>query len=1011
MDQVTVQHFNSFTEKSATRTEADVQNAIASFLLGAGLGIEGEELGSPRLEKQLGDGTKRRIDVMDGRLLIECKRDLNKSNILDDGILQVAGYRDTVVSQNGEGYAAVLTDGLRWVLISPFGVEPRAIAEYLIDLHDAQAPLRLAYWLQSLLGTAAALKPTKQNIDERLATNSPNYKNNVALLTEIYEMNSGLPQVQISKHLWSRMLRTALGSAFKDDVTLFVRHTFLVCFAEIIAHHVLGFDTKSLSAKEIVSGEKFKAYKVANVVEEDFFDWVAEVPGGEKFVRRLSTELSQFDWSTVEHDVLKDLYEAVIPPKIRKELGEYYTPDWLAQEVVDRAVTDPLGQRVLDPSCGSGTFVFHSIRRLIAAGRDAGLNNLEILERAQRQIAGVDIHPVSKVLAAVTYLLALGSDILSARRSLSVPIYIGDSVQWNQFEEDQEGGTFDIPLEAQDVASGHFAKTSTLFSFGEELRLPLMPDLSVDAFESLISDLADKAKLYDDPKQKKPEIGRILSKHGVVQDTHLEGFREVFRQLCELNADGRDHIWGYFIRNQLRPLWMSRPENQFDVLVGNPPWLRYNLMSTEMQSAYKELSIPRNIWRGEKFASKQDLVGLFIVRAVEKYLKVGGTFSFLTPRSVLTAPAYEGFRSGVWSNAAYFATPLTARFTELWDLAAWKEELFPVPSAAIFGARAETLGWQKKVLRVNKSDLSRRDESEVKTRTGTESHQSPYAEIALQGATLSPFYMFFVKQEEDEVAGLLPGPSGTRYARSERSPYERNGQWGDKPGIEGFVEEEFFTEVVTGESLVPFGVRETKTAVLPIVNGVFQERPLDLERTFPHFAERWESCDELHQNLANMSLLDRVDYQRTLRKQLPTARFRVIYNSAGSNIYPVKLVDEPWVVSNKCYWIRAENEFEADYLTALLSSERIIELVNPLQTSGNYGPRDIHRIPFELAIPRFDASQSVHRELAELGHGCHLKVANYLAQSLVSLRRQRAEISSLLLSESAKIDALVRAMI
>jgi type I restriction-modification system DNA methylase subunit len=51
---------------------------------------------------------------------------------------------------------------------------------------------------------------------------------------------------------------------------------------------------------------------------------------------------------------MKVLYESVIAAATRHSLGEYYTPDWLAGEIVDAVITDPLQQRVLDPACGSG---------------------------------------------------------------------------------------------------------------------------------------------------------------------------------------------------------------------------------------------------------------------------------------------------------------------------------------------------------------------------------------------------------------------------------------------------------------------------------------------------------------------------------------------------------------------------------------------------------------------------------------------------------------------------------
>ncbi len=49
---------------------------------------------------------------------------------------------------------------------------------------------------------------------------------------------------------------------------------------------------------------------------------------------------------------MKVLYESAIDAKQRHDLGDYYTPDWLAECLVAATVTDPLHQRVLDPACG-----------------------------------------------------------------------------------------------------------------------------------------------------------------------------------------------------------------------------------------------------------------------------------------------------------------------------------------------------------------------------------------------------------------------------------------------------------------------------------------------------------------------------------------------------------------------------------------------------------------------------------------------------------------------------------
>ena len=63
---------------------------------------------------------------------------------------------------------------------------------------------------------------------------------------------------------------------------------------------------------------------------------------------------------------------AVIPDggKTDRQLGEYYTPSWLARVMVRELVDDPLNQRVLDPACGSVTFVAEAVTHFIAAAHE-----------------------------------------------------------------------------------------------------------------------------------------------------------------------------------------------------------------------------------------------------------------------------------------------------------------------------------------------------------------------------------------------------------------------------------------------------------------------------------------------------------------------------------------------------------------------------------------------------------------------------------------------------------------
>src|SRR5699024_7621266 len=125
----------------------------------------------------------------------------------------------------------------------------------------------------------------------------------------------------------------------------------------------------------LMRGDTFENAGIFNVVEADFFDWILAADGGTRFVSRLVRRVGVFDWDATDHDVLKTLYESVIRADTRKHLGEYYTPDWLAEAIVTEPITEPLGQKVLDPACGSGTFIFHTVRHIIRAGEAQGWDN------------------------------------------------------------------------------------------------------------------------------------------------------------------------------------------------------------------------------------------------------------------------------------------------------------------------------------------------------------------------------------------------------------------------------------------------------------------------------------------------------------------------------------------------------------------------------------------------------------------------------------------------------------
>ncbi len=930
------------------------------MLLGGGLNLSGHDL-DVELETQVGD--RRRIDVEVGFTVIEVKKDLRSAAVVKAAEDQLKGYVATRSEQTGQHYVGILTDGADWRAYHLQGDALVRATQFQLKgaRPDGQG---LLFWLEGVLSTIRGIRPTPAEISRRLGADSASHAMDRTILASLYAEHGHLPTVQLKRQLWARLLRGALGTQFQDDDALFIEHTLLVNSAEIIAHLVLGEPVAEMQPASIVLGQRFEQAQLYGVVEADFFDWVIEVDGGDAFIRTLARRLARFDWSEVEHDVLKVLYESVIGSETRKSLGEYYTPDWLAERVVTTAVTKPLDQSVLDPSCGSGTFLFHAARRYLDAAHAAGVPLRQALAGLTDHVAGIDLHPVAVSLARVTYLLAIGRErlISDERGPIRVPIYLGDSVQWQQRMDLLDQGHLVIRTGSGD----------TLFE--DELRFPdhLLKDAG--RFDQLVNELADLATR---PRAagSVPSLSPLFNRLAIAEADRSE-ITANFGVLCRLVDQGRNHIWSYYIRNQARPMWLARAENRVDVLVGNPPWLSYRHMPKDMQVTFKEMSQSRGLWHGSEVAAHQDLSGLFIARAVQQYLADGGSFAFVVPNAVLDRAYFEGFRTGRYREEA---EPAEVAFTGSWDLRRLRPHFFPRGAAVIFGSRVgngsaralprETDRWTGKLPRDPHdwesvaAHLTR--QPATLALVGADLIESPYGPRFENGATIYPRNLFFVRQQQ---AGPLGLGGGRTAVRSERSSTEKK-PWKDLPDLEGVVEKEFVRPVLLGESVLPYRVLPPRKAVLPLEGTTLLDGGHPNLDRYPDLARWWRQAEQQwfdHRSSDRLTLVERLNFRRGLTLQLPGTPLRVVYGKSGMHV-SAALVDTPnAIIENRLYWGTVTTREEGMYLCAVMNTPVLTELVRPFM-SYSKDERDIDKNLWKLPIPLYDADDPKHRRLAELG--------------------------------------------
>lgn len=960
------------------RTEADLQARVRDVLVYGGfdLGIEAVHLEQPAEHR-------RRLDVAVGALLIECKRDLRPSTVRTEAERQIGEY---LAAKAGAGsrYLGILTDGVSWLLyrwratglemLSTFVIEPAHVDDR-----------RFRWWLGSILATEVALEPTAELIAARLGATSPSFALTRSMLQHVLAAARHSPGVAVKRQLWAKLLRSALGTQFEDTDALFVDHTYLVILATLIGHAVMGFDLThgGYLPSILLSGQLFERAGIVGVGDAGFFDWVLDQPEGVDIVLDLVRRVRVFRWAGVQHDILKVLYQSVIAPVVRKRLGEYYTPDWLAAAMVDRVVTDPLHQRVVDPACGSGTFVFHAVRRYLDAADRAGIPPTEALARVVETVFGIDLHPVAVTLAQTTYLLAIGPDRLRRRPPrLAIPVYLGDSMRWELAADE---GTFtstgDIVLTTDDGRGG---------LFDTELRFPASVVRDVARFDTLVRELVDRATNRA-PGAAAPAVEGLLQARAV-PDVDRPMVRATYALLCQLHDEGRNHIWGFYIRNQARPAWLSQPGNQVDVLLGNPPWLAYRYMPPSQQQVFAKRVRERGLWEQGRLTTGQDLAAFFVIRAIELYLRTGGTFAFVMPRAVLSRQTYAAFRAGRYRGTPQFAVA----FDTPWDLGAVDPAPFPVPACVVRGHLTENARalpttvelWQGRPPSGVEAGTLQVLPGTVSSVDADASAGSPYRRAFRQGATLVPRTLVTVVAAPPTPLGT---PEGLRAVRSRQTRLDKP-PWNDLPAHVGTVESIFVRPAYLGESVAPFRLLAPVDAVIPYDGTRLLSGDDERIDRYPGLAAWWrwaEGTWATHRASERLSLLERLDYVHGLGSQFPIAPWRVVYTASG-NTLAAAVVQDPWgVVEHKLYWAAVTSQDEGRYLTAVLNAPVISEMVKPYQSTGAFGPRDFDKYVWRLPIPVFDATNPIHRELVCLAQQAEALAASVAVPASANFQRVR----------------------
>jgi len=468
---------------------------------------------------------------------------------------------------------------------------------------------------------------------------------------------------------WARKAGIDIKSADEAERLFFVMHTHFALLAKLLGYLAVsrllapGFgasplgswlgDSNTLQQRlhDLESGGVFRQLGIVNLLEGDFFAWYLYAWDNhiERALRGILQRLDEYDPTTLAvvpeetRDLFKQLYHYLLPREIRHNLGEYYTPDWLALHLLQRTAPElfetptpecesqlrqrVLNTRFLDPACGSGTFLVLLIARLRELGRDLLIPENELLDAILHNVVGFDLNPLAVLTARVNYLLAIADLLPHRKRDIALPVYLADSIR--------------TPAQGHDLYS-HDAYTFPTAVGAFEIPAALCRVGVFDRFCDLLEACVTSETTPDAFVQR---VEKELAPEG--WDGHAaKRVKTVYDRLRTLHKQGMNGLWARLLKNNFAPLTVG----QFDYIVGNPPWINWE----HLPDSYREDT--KHLWERYQLAGtykggrprlgavKVDIATLMTYVVADALLKEGGKLGFVITQSVFKTAAGAGFR-------------------------------------------------------------------------------------------------------------------------------------------------------------------------------------------------------------------------------------------------------------------------------------------------------------------------------------------------------------------------------
>lgn len=602
------------------------------------------------------------IEATEGRLLKYIQR-LASEQGLDE-----KDYIGIVIDGDHVGFAQVQNDN-----IIPLPLMPFSTITFQMVVDALRANFRRAITSDNLAEDFGHLSTTGQEIMQELsnaladALDKPGNRKIKMLFEEWATLYGQAADLSIQQR---KKINGSLGFNFDGPAhidlpaKLFVTHTFhsllmKLIAAEIVAahgmasstsliHELLAIDSdEALIAAlriDVENGGFFNAVGLHGFVEEAIFSWYIDAASKKTIrtslslaIRTLLAQLSVYRFDTIKktgrsRDVLRDFYQDLVPEELRKSLGEFYTPDWLVEHSVAKLGYSEdkwLVARLLDPTCGSGSFLLEAIEQKRRAALTAGWAVERTVDMLTTTVWGFDLNPLAVQSSRVNFLIAIADLLQQCKgKDVEIPVLLADAVYSPAPPPDGDQKVIEYSIGSEQA----------------NLQVVLPAELARDRI--LLDQVFQMMGTEVENDTEYSTVTKALVKSGVLTKTQANEWqnylKETYDQVLALHRKNWNGIWFRIVRN----FFWSATAGQFDAIVGNPPWVRWSNLPETYRHRAKPTCEKYAIFSDTKFhgGNELDISAIITYTTADKWLLEGGRLVFVITQTVFQSPSSQGFR-------------------------------------------------------------------------------------------------------------------------------------------------------------------------------------------------------------------------------------------------------------------------------------------------------------------------------------------------------------------------------